>query len=549
MTNSRPRTLGAALLCVVLSNAAFAIKDTRYPVQIPMRDGQNLAGDYYLPSGAGPWPVVVVQTPYNKNTFAPIFTLELSQNPLLKSPDYAWVVVDWRGFFGSSGAAYGGSPTRGQDGYDVVEWAGTQPWSSGMVGTWGESALGGVQLSTAVLKPPHLKACVPEVCHSVDTYDIWYPGGVYYRNRNEFVSSYYGAGALARAHPTYDAVWQALEATIPTYDGVATPILFISGWYDIEPWVTIPEYQRVRAAQAPSGNLETRLLIGPWSHSHLGETRQNEREYPAAHFRDATEALAFFDRHLRSTGAPRGPAVRYFQMNDDAWVDADTWPPTAEIPATWFLHADGSLTSQPPAGIGTPSLTYTSGPYSPVPSVAGAVLTTTSYATQGPGDLRTLIGRPDTLFFQTPPLAQPLQIVGRPTASLSLAASTVDADVAARFVEILPDGTAYLFAEGIRRASLRNSLTTRSLLTPGTMYQVPVTANPVALTIPTGHRLGVIIASSSYDLFDMNPQDGHSFLGDTGATPTTATLTLHTEPAALSKITLPLRTPEGWMLR
>ncbi len=36
-------------------------------VMIPMRDGVRLATDLYLPTtGAGPWPVILVRTPYNK---------------------------------------------------------------------------------------------------------------------------------------------------------------------------------------------------------------------------------------------------------------------------------------------------------------------------------------------------------------------------------------------------------------------------------------------------------------------------------------------------
>jgi predicted acyl esterase len=60
--------------------------------------------------------------------------------PLFGNQNYSFVLVDWRGFFGSS--AYPGIFTQhilnshtsanasasGRDGYDIVEWIAAQPW-------------------------------------------------------------------------------------------------------------------------------------------------------------------------------------------------------------------------------------------------------------------------------------------------------------------------------------------------------------------------------------------------------------------------------------
>lgn len=64
----RSRT-ALALLCLMLLAPGAARAQTRPPkstVMVPMRDGTPLATDLYLPSGAGPWPVALVRTPYNK---------------------------------------------------------------------------------------------------------------------------------------------------------------------------------------------------------------------------------------------------------------------------------------------------------------------------------------------------------------------------------------------------------------------------------------------------------------------------------------------------
>ena len=56
--------------------------------------------------------------------------------------------------------------TRGQDGYDVIEWCASQPWSDGNVGTIGSSYPGCIQWLAALQKPPHLKAMVVRVTPS-----------------------------------------------------------------------------------------------------------------------------------------------------------------------------------------------------------------------------------------------------------------------------------------------------------------------------------------------------------------------------------------------
>ncbi len=146
--------LRAAIASLVLavwlapsSVRAFAFQAST--TQIPMRDGRYLSADVYLPSTGGPWPVIVIQTPYNKNLFSAQFANDYFEDTLLKNPNYGWVVVDWRGFFGSSSAQFSGCPTRGQDGYDVVEWIANQSWSNRKVGAGVDSALGTQSMVTA----------------------------------------------------------------------------------------------------------------------------------------------------------------------------------------------------------------------------------------------------------------------------------------------------------------------------------------------------------------------------------------------------------------
>src|ERR1700730_7939618 len=58
------------------------------------------------------------------------------------------------------------------DGYDAIEWAATQSWSNGKVGTTSGSYLGVTQWQPAIKAPPHLLAISPAITAS-DYRDDW----------------------------------------------------------------------------------------------------------------------------------------------------------------------------------------------------------------------------------------------------------------------------------------------------------------------------------------------------------------------------------------
>ena len=96
-------------------------------VAIPARDGVVLRADVRRPKKDGKYPVLIFRTPYdkgegdeeNEKTFAEAV-----------KRGYAMVVCDVRGRHASDGefVAY---VNEGRDGYDTIEWAAKQPWSSG----------------------------------------------------------------------------------------------------------------------------------------------------------------------------------------------------------------------------------------------------------------------------------------------------------------------------------------------------------------------------------------------------------------------------------
>jgi uncharacterized protein len=131
-------------------------------VMVPMRDGVRMATDVYLPAkpdrpderAGGQHPVILIRTPYNKRA-----DLSRELGEYFASRGYAVAIQDCRGRYRSEGTFYF-LAQEPEDGYDSVEWAGTQPWSNGKVGMMGTSYLGWTQMAAAVLNPPHLSTMV-----------------------------------------------------------------------------------------------------------------------------------------------------------------------------------------------------------------------------------------------------------------------------------------------------------------------------------------------------------------------------------------------------
>ena len=142
-------------------------------VLVPMRDGVRLATDVYRPEGSGPHPVVLERTPSGKQRAVTSLTLALLLPDLLDR-GYVVVVQDTRGRFNSAGDW---EPFRCEidDGFDTVQWAATQPWSTGRVGMVGVSYSGAVQLLAAMGAPPGLTTIVP-AAGGGDPYEHWLYG-------------------------------------------------------------------------------------------------------------------------------------------------------------------------------------------------------------------------------------------------------------------------------------------------------------------------------------------------------------------------------------
>ncbi len=488
-------------------------------VEIPMRDGKRLVADLYLPGGAGPgarFPTILIQTPYNRAVYSRPGN-EHAGKALTDREHYAYVILDWRGFYGSkaAGSAMTGRQ-RGQDGYDAVEWIAKQEWSDGKVGTWGASALGQVQYDTAAARPPHLVCCVPIVAGFGQSYDGFYGGGVFrkaYADNMRLVGWGMIAG-FAEKHPLRDRFWTMAEST-SNYGVIDVPMLLVTGWSDHGADKTLATFRRLRSEGGERARTESRLLVGPWEHSGVDDGALGEMKFPKAQGEAARVAALFFGYWLRGekdNGLAKLPAVRWYQTGADAWREADAWPPAGRVETALHFAADGRLAMNKPDGEASgEDLRYD--PADPSPTVGGAnfvlrvkALAAPNQPAAGSFDQRAKVeSRRDCLVHTTAPLEQPLAFAGNVRTKFFVSTDRADLDVAVRLCDVWPDGRSMLVTDGIRRLSLRESFEKSSPVKPGEVYELVVELPAAGHTFARGHRVRVDVTASNHPRFALNP--------------------------------------------
>ncbi len=497
------------ILCAYLPMQSFAMD--RQSIWIPMRDGKKLAADLYLPDDHEPgdrWPTILIQTPYNK------FFFRFGNLPL-ETDDYAWVVVDWRGFFGSKGAA---KPVtnKGEDGYDCVEWIATQSWSDTHIGTWGLSALGGVQWETAREQPPHLDACVPMVRDFYNHYEMYYYGGVLLEKHVNFIDEYYGIGDLIYPHPAHDWFWLTWEGLTSFANKIQVPCLVIGGWYDYEPKGSPRSFNAIVQRSHPDVRAEHRLLMGPWRHEGIDDIQQGELEYPEAAGTHEAAALAFLDYWVRGIGEGLpGDPVHWFDMGRHEWIQSTQWPPADAVETIAYLQPNGTIALNPPTNDdASTELPYD--PSRPSPTIGGALHKDfLEFDLSGPYDISSKVeSRPDAIIFTTPPLPYDVTLAGPTVATLFASSDRLDTDFMVRLTDVYPDGRSMIVTDAARRGRFRNGFNKQKLMTPGEIYEIDVELPDVAITFLKGHKIRIVITSSNWPRFHANPNDGGPLYSD-----------------------------------
>jgi uncharacterized protein len=539
-------------------------------VAVPMRDGVVLRADVYRPEAPDPVPAIVCRTCYNRS-FAPTPSAGLDPERSVDA-GFALICQDVRGLFDSEGEFYPFAH-EARDGHDTIEWLAGRPWCSGDIGMAGRSYPAGAQWLAAAEQPPHLRAIAPVVIGS-DFYNGWvYQGGTFQLGFNLFWVSLMTPGkprpALSEqfkhlpltdpplvvdnpgarfyhdwlAHPTADRYWSDLSPNAH-YEHVHVPVYNVAGWYDIFLGGTLENYVRMRSeGGGERARNHTRLLVGPWIHGSAYGT------YPDHNFElfgdearidlDGLE-LRFFARHL--LGADNGlddeAPVRIFVMGANRWRDEDAWPPARARSQRWYLHAGGLLSPEPPTDGQPDEFSYD--PADPAPTIGGPTSLPARFmrTNSGPMDQRPLERRADVLVYSSAPLDRPLEVTGPLRVLLHAATSATDTDFVAKLCDVDADGFSRILAEGVLRGRYLHGLDQARPLTPGAVHEYDIDLVATSNVFLPGHRIRLLVTSSSFPRFDRNPNTGNPIGVDRDSDLVVARQAVFHDPARASCLAL-----------
>jgi predicted acyl esterase len=270
---------------VVNAQQPAPARSNKIEQMVAMRDGVKLATTVYLPDGTGPWPVVLIRTPYGKSTQA-------IGNEKWTARGFALAVQDCRGTFQSEGE-YRPFMTDHLDGFDTVEWAARQTWSDGKIGMYGASAMGITSNLAAMMNPPHLVATFVMVARSSIYYQSAFMGGVFRKELNEpWLKRQKAEWMIVETlnHNVYDGYFDIAEMP-KHWQKFQVPVYNYGGWYDIFAQGNIDNFAGLQSQGGGLSAGNQKLIMGPWGHGKVEEVT-----YPANSTVSATdEAFLWFD--------------------------------------------------------------------------------------------------------------------------------------------------------------------------------------------------------------------------------------------------------------
>lgn len=446
--------------------------------------GARLATGVQLPAGDGPFPAVVLRTPYGLHRHR-------DEARGWAARGFAAVIQDVRGRYASDGDWH---PYRHEDADSAatLRWVRGRHWSDGRVVAAGASyaahcALAATASDDPQSRPDAVIAAVPALGLAETAREA---GGV---ERLAARAGWWAAhgdrpdsdvtaldqavaqdprllehlpltafpARLGRPLPSWAALWDEPRRPAPV-PHAPTPILAVGGTRDpfaddtLRLWADWP---------GPA-----RLLIGPWGH---GLTSEPAPEARPGHRIRLGELYVRWARAALDGTLPPGHRGAIALGGSEDWYPAE---PDA-----------GERTSWP---FGTPSGlrllqggTFVADPESPVRSDELNV------------ERRAV---PDRALLVTPPLPRPVDLLGTAEARLCATADTPTADWAVRVVALDPAGHAELLATGIVRRS--------DPVGAEAAFRVPL--GPVARRLPAGTRLRVEVAGHHFPAHARNPHTG-----------------------------------------
>ncbi|HLH70543.1 MAG TPA: CocE/NonD family hydrolase [Candidatus Dormibacteraeota bacterium] len=483
---------------------------------IPLPDGARLGARIWLPELAErqPVPALLEYLPYRKGDATAL--RDAPMHTYFAGHGYAAVRVDLRGSGESDGVLEDEYlPLEQEDALVVLRWLAAQPWCSGRVGIIGKSWGGFNGLQIAARRPPELGAVI-SVASTDDRYadDVHYMGGcvlawdmlswgstmLAYNARPPdpaVVGDRWRPVWLARMartrpfvhtwlrHQRRDDYWRQ-GSVCEDYAQITCPVLMVGGWADA--------YRNAILRFLARYPGPAKGLIGPWGHLYP----QDGAPGPAIGF--LQEAVRWWDHWLKGVenGVMDGPALTVwmqeavpprasYAVRPGRWVGLERWPSPAVVrrrlyPAGAELRADPSRSSERILHRG--SLLH---------GLEAGVWCAWGGPADFPGDQRPEDGL--SLCFTSPPLAEPLEILGQPEVEVTVASDRPLALLVARLCDVWPEGPSTLITRGLLNLTHRDGHEAPCPLEPGRAYRVRVPLNAIAYAVPPGHRLRLALSS------------------------------------------------------
>jgi uncharacterized protein len=334
------------------------------------RSGQEGAADDYDPTGPSAGP---------SNRF-----LDFIEGSHLLDKGYTYVMVDLRGFGGSTGCLDWGGPGEQADVLNTIKWAASQPWSTGNVGTYGKSYDGMTGLLAAALDPQGANGLKAVVAGEpvYDDYRYLYGDGI--RREN-----------WAATPALYDAIsiTPGPAQDDPTYningaqENVQRPGCHVQNWTDqagnedhFSPYwrqrniinmikgSNVPIFLTqgtVENNTAPDGTAQflanhtgpERGWIGPWQHVRGNDTTNGRPTGRLMMGRAGwfDEVMRYYDKYLKGVEPTVQDPNFAVQTNDGVWRGEAKWPPADSTNYTSDLRSGTYADTAQSAAWGTDS--------------------------------------------------------------------------------------------------------------------------------------------------------------------------------------------------
>ena len=497
-------------------------------VWIPMPDGRRLAARLWLPLNAEsqPVPAILEYIPYRRRDGTR--PRDDESHPWIAAQGYACARVDIAGSGDSDGLLLDEYLKQEQDdACEIIAWLAAQPWCSGSVGMIGISWGGFNGLQVAARRPPALKAVI-SLSSTVDRYadDAHLMGGCLIADNMDWGGAFFAyAGlppdpamvgpdwcqrwlarlevlrpfpALWLEHQRRDAFWRH-GSVCEDYAAIQCPVLSVSGWAD--------GYRAAVFQLTENLKVPCKGVIGPWGHLYP------QRGVPGPAIGFLQEATRWWDRWLKGkpTGVENDPALRlwlqdgiapeaHYDYRPGRWIALDRSPSPDIVEQVWALNRQGLSSTPRPEG----PLILRSPQTTGLASGEWCAYGLGKVAPELPLDQR--IDDAGSLVFDTPPLSEPLAVVGSVVATLELAADKPEAFVAVRFSDVAPDGAATRVSYGVLNLAHRDSHAEPAALEPGRRYRVKVALTHAAHVFAPGQRLRISISSCYWPLVWPSPE-------------------------------------------